>query len=396
MTPQTANPGGILAPDEVVGRDALVARLWKILERRSIYLTAERRMGKTSIVRDKMGNETPKNIRLVYMDASKAATPLEFVEKLLHESNDILALGNKAKFFFASAGKLLAGSEVKAGVSFKLPTDLGANWKTLLESLLRDLAAHDQRIILAFDELPLMLDKIKQSTENSKGEVIIMELLDTLRAARQTNPELRMIYTGSLGLHHVLTSLKNQGYQNDPTNDMSLIEVEPLKLEDAAILASRLFKGEEILTNDLATSANHLAIVTDGMPYYIQHVVEELGAHGLNGEPNDIDQLIVRRFTDMRDPWHLRYYDERIDTHYREELRPLARALLDLIAESEVPLTFDDLTEGINPNLEATDPETVRNVLRLLGLDNYLSRNEDGGYLFRYPFLTRVWRALRK
>ena len=108
-----------------------------------------------------------------------------------------------------------------------------------------------------------------------------------------------------------------------------------------------------------------------------------------------MDRLIAKRFTDLRDPWHLRYYDERIDTHYPEALRPLARALLDQIAASETPSTFEELVESIDPAQSARDPETVRTVIRLLGLDNYLSRNDGGGYYFRYPFLTRIWKALR-
>jgi hypothetical protein len=45
------NPGGGLAPAEVVGRDALIADLWDKLERHSVMMTAERRMGKTSVLR---------------------------------------------------------------------------------------------------------------------------------------------------------------------------------------------------------------------------------------------------------------------------------------------------------------------------------------------------------
>ena len=43
-----------------------------------------------------------------------------------------------------------------------------------------------------------MLDAIKRREGDIAGEALIMELLDTLRAARQEH-ELRMIYTGSLG-----------------------------------------------------------------------------------------------------------------------------------------------------------------------------------------------------
>lgn len=396
MKAQTANPGGVLDPAEVVGRDKLVARLWAVLEKRSLYITAERRMGKTSVVRDKMSKEPPIGVRMVYLDVSQASSPLDFVEKLLNGCSDLLDFGKKAKLFISSLGKWASNLELKASVSIKLPADLGTNWKSLLDSLLRDLAAHPDRVVLAFDEMPLMLLAIKRNTDGGNGESVVMELLDTLRAARQTNLPLRMIYTGSLGLHHVLTVLKEQGYQNDPTNDMALIEVEPLSPEDAAELALQLLNGEKISSDDPAVSAQHLASVTDGMPYYIQHLIEELEVRGESANIAVIDKVLASRLTDMRDPWHLRYYDERIDTHYAEPLRPIARAILDQLALPDAPVrTFEELVDGINPALTVRDPETVRNVLRLLGADHYVSRDESGSYLFRYSFIARVWRAIR-
>ena len=46
-----ANPGGELALDEVIGRDQLIRRLWDTLNRQSVILIAERRMGKTSVIK---------------------------------------------------------------------------------------------------------------------------------------------------------------------------------------------------------------------------------------------------------------------------------------------------------------------------------------------------------
>jgi hypothetical protein len=54
-----------------------------------------------------------------------------------------------------------------------------------------------------------------------EGEQTAMEVLDTLRALRQTNSALRMIITGSIGLYHVITSLKDKNYANSPINDMA-------------------------------------------------------------------------------------------------------------------------------------------------------------------------------
>jgi hypothetical protein len=46
-----ANPGGQIDSADIIGRDAVIAELWERLAQQSIVLTAERRMGKTTIVK---------------------------------------------------------------------------------------------------------------------------------------------------------------------------------------------------------------------------------------------------------------------------------------------------------------------------------------------------------
>ena len=59
-----ANPGGIVGPEDVIGRDDLIAELWQTLEKQSVVLTSERRIGKTSVIRkmkdEKKGPGRPK------------------------------------------------------------------------------------------------------------------------------------------------------------------------------------------------------------------------------------------------------------------------------------------------------------------------------------------------
>ena len=400
---QRANPGGMLAPDQVVGRDALVASLWDRLERQSLYITGERRTGKTSVVRDKMRAEPPDGWTVIYCDVSRAVTPLQFIEALLKASETSLGAVQKARFTVASFLNKLGGADMKAAaVGGKLPENLGGDWKRLLETLLRDLAELDApRAVLALDELPLMLDAVRRRTATAaEGEARVMELLDTLRAARQESA-LRMIFTGSLGLHHVLTVLREAGYQNDPTNDMARTDLEPLTAEDAADLALRLFHGEYIAGSgdaaELEAVALHLAHQTDGVPYYIQHIIADIAASGdAVATVPGVDRRIRERLTDPLDPWQLDYFDQRIDTHYPESYRPLARGILDQLATG-LPKTLSELAQGLDPEKVPTrDEETLRRVLRLLGLDHYTTVEEDGvTYRFRSPFLKRVWRSRR-
>src|SRR5438067_183733 len=114
-----ANPGGRLSPDEVFGRDELIRRLWRVLERRGFVLSAERRMGKTSIVRDKMVPEAPADKMPIYHDLESVHSPLEFAEIVFHDVEDYL--GTLKKLATRSC-QWLAGVEVKNFV--KLPDTL--------------------------------------------------------------------------------------------------------------------------------------------------------------------------------------------------------------------------------------------------------------------------------
>jgi len=85
-----SNPGGQLAPADVLGRDKLIERLWRVLEGRSVILSAERRMGKTCLVK-KMTAELPKEKLAVYHDLEQVHTTLEFAELLFRDVEEYLA-----------------------------------------------------------------------------------------------------------------------------------------------------------------------------------------------------------------------------------------------------------------------------------------------------------------
>ena len=46
-----ANPGGVIDPAHVYGRDGLIAELWRQLDQTCVLMNAERRIGKTSVLR---------------------------------------------------------------------------------------------------------------------------------------------------------------------------------------------------------------------------------------------------------------------------------------------------------------------------------------------------------
>lgn len=142
----------------------------------------------------------------------------------------------------------------------------------------------------------MMLDNIKRYN----GEPLAEHVLNTLRSLRQMHPGLRMVYTGSIGLHHVITSLKRSGYANAPTNDMYKVDVPPLSPEDAQELAQRLLAGEAMQTAGAVQLAQDIANAVDNWPYYIHHLVDELRNRGPD---TPIAEIVDDCLMTSNDPW---------------------------------------------------------------------------------------------
>lgn len=389
-----ATPGGPIAPEHVFGRDDFIEELWEILETSSVRLSAERRVGKTNIIR-KMCAE-PKAGKLVYWwDVSSAQTAGEFAQSVYER---VEAEMSKRKIATTRARQWLSelsGSEI-SGV--KIPSLAAQHWKTLLEKTVADLVEHCGRdVVFLWDEVPWMLEKIAQGGATpAEGERLAMDLLDTLRALRQMHPTLRMVFTGSIGLHHVLSALREKGYGNNPVNDMILVEVPPHSLEAACELALELLRNERIPVEDESAVAEALASGVGGFSFYIHLLIVEMRPHRKRGGPVTValvERLIAQALEDDGNRWELRHYLERLPGYYGVRA-PLARAILDEVAAAPASLSFAMLLNALRAQDANTEAETTRELLDLLRRDHYLTL-ESGEYAFRYELVGRFWRLNR-
>ena len=104
-------------------------------------------------------------------------------------------------------------------------------WQVLLSQAFDDLIdiADDRLILMLWDEFPLMLHNLQRG----EGDDAAIQLLDFLRALRLSRANrLRFLFTGSIGLHLVLRSLRKAGNTNDPVNDMLSLTVPPMAGEE--------------------------------------------------------------------------------------------------------------------------------------------------------------------
>lgn len=386
-----SNPGGQIDVKAAIGRDQLIQTLWESIEQQSLIITAERRIGKTTVIK-KMRAEPAAGWMPVFQDLERFHTAAEFAMSVYKEIHEFLGGKGKAtrraKEWFTAMG----GTEI--GGLFKLPEKPGTHWKDILTRAIEDLIHENEatgtKLLFLWDEMPFMLANIR----DREGEQTAMEILDLLRALRQTHAPLRMVITGSIGLHHVLASLKKKNYANSPVNDMHAVDVQPLDEADAITLATQLIEGEKLAAPAIAEAAAAIAHEADCFPFYIHHIVRALKIRGLAANPENVSKVVASQLVDANDPWELLHYRERIPNYYPDDQKTVL-LILDQLATQTEAATVNELLVMLKGASAFDDRERLLLLLSLMERDHYLKRDDAGRYRFRFPLISRWWKINR-
>lgn len=383
------NPGGALEPIQVVGRDEFIASLWHSLESRSVLLTSERRMGKTSVMR-KMEAEALPGVCPVRTSLQGINAPEEFARRLIADIEQA-APGALDKPFLKrvrKSGLKKVGTKV-VEVEFEPVGDEA--WKDVLTEAFAALDDRvDEQLVFFWDELPHMIAAIEMHRDATTAR----DVLDMLRHARESYPSLRMVLTGSLGMHHVVDRLREQGVMFAPVHDMAIIDLPPLSEVAATYLASELLRNEKIECDDADSVAAAIATEVDSVPYYVHHTVDQL-RDGPHSSVRPVDDAGVRRVVeaaviDPLDPWQLKHYLDRMPVYYGSA-SDLACAVLDIVATETKPLSLDEIERLLAAQMPPPKADKLRDLVELLCKDYYL----EPGYGFRLELVRRAWRARR-
>lgn len=392
-----ANPGGTVTGEAIIGREVEIADLWSKLQTRSVVLSAERRVGKTSILR-KMSERPHVNWTAVLVYVESARHPIDCVEAIYREADRLEVRSSKAVWQsrIKSSYSNLAQTQV---AGWKLP-QVVSSWKAMLKDLVADLAEHGVgSVLIMIDEFPLLVSNI----DDDHGPPLAMEFLDTLREVRQTyeaTGKIRFLFSGSIGLHLVLQHLKaSHGYKGSPTNDMALKVLGGMSREDTELMCQRYLDQEHIRRVPPAAFADRMFQSTDGLPLYIQYVCERLQSSGtVTVDPDAID-AILRSMLDSRELEWFRNAAQRIDTYYaRLGASDRAFEILAHLSRCEGFVTEQSIMEHLKSQMAIEHNRLVLDTLELLLDDNYLIRDTAAGerrYRFRYVLMRNWWRINR-
>ncbi|MCY4530788.1 MAG: ATP-binding protein [Gammaproteobacteria bacterium] len=130
----------------------------KILEGNHVLLTGQRRMGKTSIVRELGQRLKDEGWIFLFTDVEGANCAEEVISEMAKAVHPIHAISSRIatemKRWFSD--HIDEVSAYDFSVKFRAGLDTG-NWRRHGEKLLRDCAEHDKRVLLVIDELPIFL-----------------------------------------------------------------------------------------------------------------------------------------------------------------------------------------------------------------------------------------------
>ena len=389
------NTGGTLDPDvgQIWDREALIEEIERTLLVQSVYFTGERRMGKTSVI-SKMRAQSGTRFLVVYIDVEQIKSAGDFASIVYSKVTAALPALAKARGSMARGFKRRFGiSKLGVGpVSVEFSEIVEKHWPDVLDEVVNALGTADDKrqIVVCFDELPQLLKNIVNAGE----PLVARQVLDKLRELRQTHLGVRMIFTGSIGLHHVERDLRQFGSSWAPINDMKKIDIPSFDAADAEGLAEVLLTNEAVPCDDRIAVAAAIADRSDGVPYYIHWIVDGLLKRRSAVTAATVDEVVADALDDPDDAWGFRHQVNRVPEYYGED-QDLAYAVLDIVSQAP-GLTFEELMRRVpaHTELDSRHGNRVRSLMELLERDHYL--DASGGHLaFRRGLMQRAWKAKR-
>lgn len=375
MEPLFPNPGGVVDPDDLVGRSAELQRLTEALSHGGAYVTGDRRMGKTSLLA-KLEAELASSTTAVIRISAETSRLEVFAGRLIRELRSHRLLRDRIvrweKEIEGSVGLAVGGT----GIKFQARAKRSPEQTTELDlvDLLTSLGDHVGTVLI-IDEITVLCQEV--------GPEVAVEFLRSLRAIRQGRRPVPLVLSGSIGLHHALTDMQS-------INDLWVVNVGKLAEEEARELTERLLLGVGLADHDEEGElVAQILQETSQIPYYIQAVVDGLR----NGGGRDVHALVEQCISE--NAWNTEHYVSRTDAYYGGDA-PLACALLDELAQ--IFPGCRDVDELMSILAVSTDHRVTRGslvgLLNRLEKDHYIARDKTSCTMSS-GLLARVWRVHR-
>lgn len=371
----------------------------RLLEGQHILLTAQRRMGKTSLVREVFRRlDEEGEVRTVFVDLEGAETAPDAIAAIAAASRSVRGAWRRLG---SGIGSLVEGgldrletvSVHELQVKLRARTDEG-NWRSEGDLVLDALAASDRPLVLAMDELPILINRLLARNDRGAGREAADLFLSWLRRNGQRHRHrLTFIVLGSVSLPPIL----RRAGLSAKANIYNPFPLDPWDEETASrcLAALAATYGLRLPERVRAEMCRRLRCC---VPHHVQLFFEKLH-RWLQRKRSDaatLDDVKVVYERLMLGPQGQPDLD-----HYETRLREILRAdgyrtALELLTEAAVTKRLSSAAIRRYQLDRAASGESedfsIEDVLHVLEHDGYLERCE-GGYRFVSGLLEDWWRS---
>jgi len=368
--------------DGFYDREKELKKIYKVLEAgSSIYLSAPRRVGKTSIL--KHLEEFPKEgYYFIYIITESIDNSNEFFKVVFEELISSEAIKNLSKVSHTVTDFLASViGKVKSIKDVELRETEEADYYTLLIDLFSNISAEHGRVVVMIDEFPQTIQNILEKEDKKAAENFLQRNRE-LRHHKNIQEKINFIYTGSVSLFPMVqkvTSLTS-------INDLRTVDVEPLEREDAKKFLLLLLQNEGV-TLDSTLLDYTIDKINWLIPFHIQLMQQEI-VDVYESSNRAIDQSAIDKAFDQvvhsRNKPQFEPYFSRLAKIFKDKEYAFVVEILNYIAQNDK--IENAVLNNIGVKHEITDVKTIMEVLEG---DGYLISTNDA-YQYTSPFL-KVW-----
>ena len=365
----------------------------RVCDGNHVLLTGQRRMGKTSIVRE-LGRELEADGWIfLFTDFEGATCPEDAIAEIARTVHPVRTISER----FAATMKrwLTEGVEEISASDFSVKIRAGldaGSWRRHGEQLLRACTEQDRPVLLVIDELPIFLKRMLRDDDGARR---VDEFLSWLRGELQRigDRSLVLIVSGSIGLGPLV---KRLGIP-DRINHLDPFRLGPWDRDTSVKCFERLAASYQLRVEDGVASAVYEGLGV-GIPHHVQSFFARLRDFATMQERDRVtveDVSVVYR-TELLGPAgqnDLVHYETRLkdgldDPGYSIAMQILAEASTQQVFAPAARRRLEKLYSSVVDDM----PERIADVLEVLMHDGYLEAGDDG-YCFPSRLLKDWWSA---
>ncbi len=361
-------------------------------------LTAQRRMGKTSLVRELLRRLAEKEVcETVFVDLEAANGPEDAVAEIAVQSKSVSGAWLAIKNAFANSLRGLGEYVDELSVSeAKIKLRAGMNpgdWRLKGDQIFQALAGSDKPVALAIDELPILVNRLLRDRDHkvdAERAKLAEEFLSWLRKSGQTHRgKIHLILSGSVGLQPVL----HQVGLTAQANIYAPFDLRPWNQKTATACLAELAETYDLdLSPDVRVAmCRRLRCL---VPHHVQQFFDHLHEHlrrqsRRTASLDDVAHVYEQELLGVRGQTDLDHYESRLKLALDPEGYKAALELLTEAATNDGLLTGDAVARY---NADYAGTTSIQHVLHVLEHDGYLGPSADG-HRFVSGLVEDWWRA---